>query len=67
MEKHTHINIDIYVMTYSTLTLEHHFLGTGTSLASLKVVVEFPLHIDMICHAVKDNNAPAYAVGYKRC
>ena len=29
--------------------------------------VEFPLHIDIICHAVKGSNAPAYAVGYKRC
>ena len=54
-------------MTYCTLTLEHRFLGTGTSLASPKVVVEFPLHLDIICHAVKDSNAPAYAVGYKRC
>ena len=54
----------MYVMTYCTLTLEHRFLGTGTSLASRKVLsVEFPLHIDIICHAVKDSNVPAYAVG----
>ena len=54
-------------MTYCTLTLEHCFLGTGTSLTSPKVVVEFPLHLDIICHAVKDSNVPAYAVGDKRC
>ena len=54
-------------MTYCTLTLEHRFLGTGTSLASPEVVVEFPLHMDIICHAVKDSDASAYAIGYKRC
>ena len=54
-------------MTYYTLTLEHRFLGTGTSLASPKVVVELPLYIDIICHAVKDSNAPAYTVRDKRC
>ena len=73
----------MYTCIYIYNVLRYSYLGTalprhpaslltissaaGQSSLPAICFMEFPLHIDVICHAVEGSNVPAYAVGDKRC